>query len=202
MHVGTYDEDGIGTSCYHTSLAVLENVLSHADTADDEWIVTDMVAGTDAFAGALYLMFDVIFIVVEPTPESIGVYQQFAKLADTGGVAERVVVVGNKVIDEDDKAYIKAATGDQLVGMIAHSDTLRKQRQKGAPIDTIDEGTEVFMQQIMQQARTQQLNKNEQLKRLHELHRHFASQPFTIKKYGDLTGQIDESFKFADGAPR
>jgi len=29
MHVGTYEKEGIGASCYHTSLTSFENILSH-----------------------------------------------------------------------------------------------------------------------------------------------------------------------------
>ncbi len=51
MHAGTYDKEGIGISCYHSNLAVVENILSHTVLEKNEWLVADMVAGTDARIG-------------------------------------------------------------------------------------------------------------------------------------------------------
>ena len=65
MAVGTYGGDGIGVSCYHNNLAILENLLTHL--VDDGGVVVDMVAGTDAFASSMYVQFDLIVLVVEPT---------------------------------------------------------------------------------------------------------------------------------------
>lgn len=202
MHVGTYDKDGIGTSCYHTSLAVFENIISHTYTNDSDWVVADMVAGTDAFAGALYLMFDVIFIIVEPTPESTGVYRQFIQLAESAEIADKVFAIGNKVIDNEDLDYLRQAVGDSLVGTLRHNDKLRKNRQKGIAIDKIDADIQPLFAKVEQYSRKNKSDANIQLKKLHRLHRHFASQPFTIKKYGDLSGQIDDDFAFAEGTQK
>jgi CO dehydrogenase maturation factor len=156
-----------------------------------------MVAGTDAFAGALYLLFDVVFLVVEPTPESVGVYLQFRKLAEEANTFGQVFVVGNKVLDEDDEQYLRESVGDKLVATIGHDATLRKQRQRGQTITTVPEGLESSMIQIERFARKHQPDANGQLRRLHELHRYFAGKDFTIAKYGDLRDQVDEQFEFA-----
>ena len=50
--VGTYQEDDIGASCYHNNLAILESLLNHTDDRGG-YIVVDMVAGVDSFAGTL-----------------------------------------------------------------------------------------------------------------------------------------------------
>src|SRR5258708_5770544 len=44
LTVGTYEDEGIGASCYHTSLMSFENILSHS-VDKNELIICDMVAG-------------------------------------------------------------------------------------------------------------------------------------------------------------
>jgi CO dehydrogenase maturation factor len=197
MHVGTYDADGIGTSCYHGSLSVFENIVSHTETRNNEWLVADMVAGTDAFAGALYLLFDIIFMVVEPTPESVGVFAQFKRLAEKAGTFDRVYVIGNKIQDEDDIDYLRAAVGDRLIATIATDTQLRKTRQRGQPISEISDQLTQKLASIQQFAIDHKPNPNDTLDRLHDLHLHFSKQSYTLTKYGDISGQIDKGFRFS-----
>lgn len=86
MVVGTYDTDDIGASCYHNNLAILENVISHlVDTRGN--LVTDMVAGIDAFANILHAQFDMLALAVEPTKRGVEAYKQYQKLANDAGSA-------------------------------------------------------------------------------------------------------------------
>jgi CO dehydrogenase maturation factor len=196
MHVGTYEDDGIGISCYHTSLSIFENILSHTSAAaPDEWVVADMVAGTDAFSGPLHAMFDVMFVVVEPSVESIGVFNQFLKLATAAGVEGRVRLIANKVEDDEDTAYIAEQTGYAPTVVFSYDPSARKQRQRGELVVITDDWRE-RLDQIVAEARRYRLSPNDHLKILHDLHRTFASQKFTIKKYGDTLGQIDSLFSF------
>ncbi|MYB75550.1 MAG: ATP-binding protein, partial [Chloroflexi bacterium] len=72
--VGSYDPDGIGASCYHNNLAVLESMLSH--TIDEgAHVIVDMVAGVDAFAGTLHAQIDLVILVTEPPKKSVDVYK-------------------------------------------------------------------------------------------------------------------------------
>jgi CO dehydrogenase maturation factor len=194
LHAGTYDRDGIGVSCYHSNLAVVENVLSHTVTSDKQWLVADMVAGTDAFAGALHIMFDAIFMVVEPTPESVGVFMQFHDLAREAEVDTIVFAVGNKVMDDDDAEYLRAALGDKLVTYLPHDAQLRKARQRGESLQHLSTQSREQMGTIAQVARDNQPDADTQLRKLHVMHKRFAAQDFTIAKHGDITAQVDEAF--------
>lgn len=196
MHVGTYEDDGIGTSCYHTNLAILENTVSHTVCSDNEWLVADMVAGTDAFAGPLYLLFDVIFMVVEPTPESVGVFRQFKKLAEAAGTFDRVYVIGNKILDEEDKEYISNATGDKLVATLEYDPKLRKARQRGEAITDLSLTTSRELSAIEAFAIKHISDPEQSLTLLHELHRRHAAEDYIFAKHGDLTDQIDEDFHY------
>lgn len=196
MHAGTYDPDGIGISCYHSNLAVVENVLSHTVLKDNEWLVTDMVAGTDAFAGALHIMFDAVFMVVEPTPESVGVFRQFLKLAAEADVADRVYAVGNKVMDDEDGAYLIDALGSKLIAKLPYDGQLRKARQRGESLDALSAEVRASLNQIVKVARSSRIDPNEQLRRLHAMHERFAAQGFTVAKHGDIAAQVDREFTF------
>lgn len=197
MHAGTYNKDGIGISCYHSNLAVVENVLSHAALTDHEWLIADMVAGTDAFAGAMHIMFDAIFMVVEPAPESIGVFRQFMSLAVAAGMDGQVFAVGNKVLDDEDAAYLRAALGDKLVAQFPSDNALRKARQRGEAFATPSDAVRAQLAAIRRVAVDNQPDPNEQLGKLQVLHRRFAAQGFTVAKHGDITAQVDEAFSFS-----
>lgn len=199
LHVGTYQDDGIGMSCYHSSLSILENVLSHSYiNQDDEWVVVDMVAGTDAFSGPLHAMFDVIFMIAEPTVESVTVVKQFMQLAKSAGVADRVKIIANKIEDTDDLAYIADETGCSPVAHIAYDPALRKQRRNGGIVQVHGAGAEA-MRQITTVARDNALEADVHLHNLQALHTEFAKQQFTIDKYGDTLGHIDPVFSFGKG---
>lgn len=196
MHVGTYEDDSIGTSCYHTNLAILENTVSHTLCDGSEWLVADMVAGTDAFAGPLYLLFDVIFMVVEPTPESVGVFKQFKKLAEAAGTFDRVYVVGNKIMDEDDGKYIQDAVGDKLVAALEYDPKLRKIRQRGGTIMDISAMTGQKLEAIQIFASQQVSDPNVSLTLLHDLHKRHAAEGYIVAEHGDLVHQIDKGFRY------
>ena len=196
MHVGTYDEQGIGTACYHTKLAIFENILSHTLANEDKWVVADMVAGTDSFANALHVLFDVTFMIVEPTPESTSVFKQFIKLAQEADTADRVYALGNKVIDEDDLAYLKQITGDKLVAHIPQENALRKLRQQGKRIESISEPVQTALKSIEHKALAHQADTAKTLQLLHKLHLRYANRPYARNTFGDLTHQIDSEFSY------
>jgi CO dehydrogenase maturation factor len=196
MHAGTYDKDGIGISCYHSNLAVVENVLSHTELDDQQWLVVDMVAGTDAFAGAMHIMFDAIFMVVEPTPESISVFRQFIGLASEAGMASQVFAIGNKIDDDEDSDYLSSALSDKLIAQFPSDRTLRRARQRSEVFGASSSEVRKELAVMYQMAKENRPDPNVQLRKLHRLHRLFASQDFTIAKHGDITSQVDEEFSF------
>lgn len=197
MHVGTYQEEEVGTSCYHTNLSIVENVLSHVAPKDKEWVVVDMVAGSDMFAGPLYLLFDAIFFVAEPTPESFGVFEQIKKLATAAGTFDRVCVIGNKVQDADDEAYIKEHAGDKLAAIMPLMPEIKRARQRGnviAPKDVPQVAG--ALADVHTAAREHAVDPDELLKLLHGLHTRHAKEDYIIARHGDLTDQIDPEFSY------
>ncbi len=105
--IGEYDKSLVAKNCYHGSLSILENILSHLDDREG-WFVADMVAGTDAFVGSLFVQFDYIFVVAEPTRNSREVVRQFDELAMHTGTQHIFKIIGNKVESFDDVDFIKS----------------------------------------------------------------------------------------------
>lgn len=194
--VGTYEKNEIGRSCYHTNLSVFENLLSFAKLNDDQWLMADMVAGIDAFSNTLHMQFDMLILIVEPTKESLDVFDQYLVLAEHAGVAGRLFIVGNKVEDDEDIAYIKKHVGKRLLGTLPISKQLKKARQNSEPLTT--DSLEMFdtnlFEAIANKAKDNRIDRAAWLQQLYELHRKYTSQDYVRNEVGDITDQIDPNF--------
>jgi CO dehydrogenase maturation factor len=195
-YVGTYETEEIGISCYHTNLGIAENIVSHLLTGKNHWLITDMVAGTDAFSGSLHLLFDAIFLVVEPTPEGVGVFQQYKHLAEAAGIWEHVWVVGNKIQDEVDQNYLKENIGEKLVGFFNSKKQIGHMRQQGQKLTLDQFGHQDVFQALQNTAENSVWDRQKQLHKLHALHRIHATEDYIISSCGDVSVQIDADFIF------
>ena len=113
---GGFAESDLGVACYHSKVGAVELILNHLVDGDGEYVVVDMTAGADAFASGLFTRFDRTFVVCEPTVRSIGVYRQYLDYAEDFDVA--VSVVGNKVADETDEAFLREQVGSDLLASL------------------------------------------------------------------------------------
>jgi CO dehydrogenase maturation factor len=198
--VGTYQEDGIGTSCYHNNLSILENVLSHS-IDKDSYIVIDMVAGIDAFAGTLHSQFDLLVLSVEPTKRSVDVYKQYRKLAAEAGVESQLFVVGNKVRNEKDKNFISINIPEnKLIGFVEDSEHIRNvdQEIESLTVSNLDNGSINALKAIKSRLDKNRVSPNKRLKHLIKLHKKYVNQAYVKDRFGDLTNQIDQTFNFED----
>jgi CO dehydrogenase maturation factor len=197
--VGTYEANEVGRSCYHVNLSVLENLLTFAKLNEEDWIVVDMVAGIDAFANTLHKQFDVLFLVVEPTQESIAVYEQYLKLAKHASMDDRLFVIGNKLEDDVDEKFIASnIPADKYVGSLKKSPELKKLRQQGTPLtdDVLVSLDESLFKRLVEISKKFRKNPNDRLKELCQLHLKYIDQDYVKNAVGDLSGQIDADFQF------
>lgn len=196
--VGTYEENSIGTSCYHVNLSTFENILSH--TKDEgSFLISDMVAGTDAFANTLHSQFDALILVIEPTRKGLSVYEQYSNLAKEAKVFDNIFVVGNKIINEEDKKFLEQnIPSEKLIGFIPFSEYLRNHDKFGGKIDLFKLEKEVidFLRTLENRLIDLKINPSDRIKRLHDLHLKYSSQESVISTLGDLSNQIDRSFTF------
>ena len=202
MVVGTYSEEAIGASCYHTQLAILENILSHT-VDDDGIIVVDMVAGVDAFANSLHAQFDLLVVVVEPTRSSLEVYDNFLKLAQEAGVADAVAVVGNQIESPEDREFLGAyIPSDRLIGALGRSPHVRGRDRDGGAFDIsrLDGADQLVLDAVLSRAAASALPPESRLRLLHELHRRYIRQDSIRQRFGDLSQQIDPTFAYPQHA--
>jgi CO dehydrogenase maturation factor len=196
--VGTYESEGIGRSCYHNSLAILENVLSHS-ISDGGFLVVDMVAGTDAFASSMHAQFDVLVFAAEPTAKSLAVFNDYARLAESAGIADRLYAIGNKALDSDDRHFLASnIPQDKLLGVLGHSRHLRsvERDETEFDFDQMETETKEAMATVLATLTNNVSSYNERLEQLHRLHHFYVAQGYVRDRFGDLTNQIDESFDF------
>lgn len=200
MLVGTYDTDDIGASCYHNNLAILENVLSHIIDSKG-MVVTDMVAGVDAFANTLHAQFDMLVLAVEPTKRGVEVFNQYKRLADDAEVSDSLYVVGNKIRNDADVDFIKHnIPNERLIGLFPESDYLRRKDQEGGSLDVelLEKENKKLLSQILERLINISPDYKSRLRKLYNLHRRYVAQDFIRERFGDLTNHIDESFDFQE----
>ena len=191
MHVGTYEPDDIGTGCYHGHLAILENLLSHTRLAPGDWLVCDMVAGTDAFANSLHAQFDLIVVAVEPTPESVSVARRYRELAAAAGVDDAVVLVGNKVTDDDDRHYLDRELRGELVAAVPMQPGLRRARQAGRRPLLSDLEDVAALREVAERAQQSLLPAERRAGLLRDLHLRLAEQSWVRHRHGDVSTQLE-----------
>lgn len=200
MHVGTYEESGIGESCYHSNLSIFEALTSHTITDENHIFVADMTAGTDTFAGALHAQFDLVCLVVEPTKESVGLAQDFLHLAKKGDVLQYVAILANKIEDESDLEYIKEQLQMPIITQIPLLRELKTLRREGGSIFELD--TNVFnsidFESVFNKAKSNMNSVDDRLKLLHKLHERHARADYIVNRHGDISNQIDPTFSYSD----
>jgi CO dehydrogenase maturation factor len=137
LATGDVDESDVGVSCYHAKTGAVELYLNHLVDGPGEYVVVDMTAGADAFASGLFTRFDLTVLVCEPTRRGVGVHQQYAEHAAAHDVALRVL--GNKVTDADDVAYLRDQIGGALLGCLEQSPWVRAaERGTVAPVTDLE----------------------------------------------------------------
>lgn len=190
VHVGTYEAEDIGAGCYHGHLAILENLLSHIRLAAGDWVVCDMVAGTDAFANSLHAQFDLIVVVAEPTPESVSVARRYRELAAAADIGDLVAIVGNKVADEVDRDYLRRELGEDPLTVLPDQRGLRRARQAGERPRPADLDDASPLADIVERARRQPMGAERRAGLLRALHLRLADQGWVRSAHGDVTTQL------------
>ncbi len=134
---GPFATEDLGVACYHSKVGAVELLLNHLVDGPGEYVVVDMTAGADSFASGLFTRFDATFLVCEPTLRSVGVYRQYIGYARDFGV--RVHVVGNKIDDASDVAFLREHVGDDLLTWVGRSSFVRAaERGTSRPISELE----------------------------------------------------------------
>jgi len=168
--VGKYEQEDVGSSCYHGKLSGAISVLHHLLDGENDVVVADNTAGTDAVATSLWFAYDMRVVVVEPSKKSVQVYKDFISLLPE--LASTTYVVGNKVEGAEDEDFLKAQVGeDRLLGFIPLSRHLKRFEQGDVEaLDKFqDEQSQVF-DRILSTLMTQKRDWDLYLSRLRQTH--------------------------------
>jgi CO dehydrogenase maturation factor len=107
-----------GSGCICPESAMLKTLFTHLLFRKDDVLILDMYAGVEHLGRATVDFVDAMIVVVEPTRRSLGTAAQIKKLANDIGL-QRLWLVGNKVRNEDEAAFLRAETpGLPVLGIL------------------------------------------------------------------------------------
>ena len=109
LELGAVEKGGSGCICPESVL--LKQLVSHILLRRGEMVLLDMYAGVEHLGRSTVDFVDAMLIVVEPTRRSLGTAAQIKSLANDIGLT-RLWLVGNKVRDAEEAAFLEAETPD------------------------------------------------------------------------------------------
>jgi CO dehydrogenase maturation factor len=132
LEMGAVDIGGSGCICPES--AMLKTLFTHLLFRDDEILLLDMYAGVEHLGRATVDFVDALLVVVEPTKRSLGTAVQIRKLAHDIGLT-RLWLVGNKVSNDDEAAFLRANTPDlPLLGFLPAAMTVQEADRLGIAV--------------------------------------------------------------------
>jgi CO dehydrogenase maturation factor len=196
---GPFGEGDLGVACYHSKVGAVELLLNHLVDGQGEYVVVDMTAGADAFASGLFTRFDVTFLVCEPTVRSVGVYRQYLGYARDFGV--RVAVVGNKVSDEEDVAFLRREVGEDLLTCVGRSGHVRAaERGEVRPIGALEPENLAALDTMRALVDRTEQDWDTYQRQGVEFHLRNATAWASDRAGEDLAGQVDHGFRMGPEA--
>lgn len=122
MRLGGVKKGGGGCICPESTL--LKALVTHIVLARDEYVVMDMEAGIEHLGRATAQCVDKLIIVVEPGRRSIETAEHIKRLAAEIGL-KNLVILGNKVRNADDEAFIRRHLSDfPILGFLPYDEAL------------------------------------------------------------------------------
>lgn len=128
LTAGTYNDKKVGYGCYHTKLKGTFIFYNRLLDNKDFYVVSDATAGIDGVGTSMFNVADLNVFVVEATEKSISVLKDFINVLKK--YKTKLVVIGNKIEDEDDINYIKQELSNlNIIGFVNKSKYLKKYEQ-------------------------------------------------------------------------
>ena len=113
---------------------MLKTLFTHLIFRDDDVLILDMYAGVEHLGRATVDFVDAMIIVVEPTRRSLGTARQIKKLANDIGL-DRLWLVGNKIRNEDESAFVAAESlGIPVLGFLPADLGVQEADRLGIPV--------------------------------------------------------------------
>ncbi len=195
--LGSYKSEGIGTACHHSTQSVAENMISHSFLDTKDCLITDSVAGNDAFGTTLFLH-DLLVFVIKPEREGVDVFTRFMSLAAAAGIEDRVVVLGNQTQFSIQRDFIKNAIDpSRLIGCLSLSESMVAARLADQPVslEQLDEQSKETFYKLGKHIEKAQHDPCYLHTRLVELHRQVTRESWVAGSYRTgMEDQIDEEY--------
>src|SRR5512141_1790797 len=132
LEMGSVDLGGSGCICPES--AMLKTLFTHLLFRKDDILLLDMYAGVEHLGRATVDFVDAMIVVVEPTRRSLGTAVQIKKLANDIGLT-RLYLVGNKVRDTAEAAFLTAETPDlPVLGFLPADLAVQEADRLGIPV--------------------------------------------------------------------
>ena len=134
--MGTVQQGGSGCICPEAT--ILKALMNHLVLARNEIVIMDMEAGVEHLGRATSGSVDALVVVVNPGKRSRVAADTIRKLGQDIGI-QNIVVLGNRVKSEEDKALIKEGMPDyDILGFLPELDEVVKSDRDGTrPFDDI-----------------------------------------------------------------
>lgn len=132
LEMGSVDAGGSGCIC--PEAAMLKTLFTHLLFRKDDVLILDMYAGVEHLGRATVDFVDAMLIVVEPTRRSLGTAAQIKKLANDIGLT-RCWLVGNKVLNDDERIFLETETpGLPVLGIMPADLGVQEADRLGIPV--------------------------------------------------------------------
>lgn len=127
-----------GTGCLCPENALLRALVTHLLLRRDEMLIMDMEAGIEHLGRGTAQAVDAFVIVVEPGQRSLQTARAIRGLAADIGI-KHLFVVGNKVHNDDDRAFITTNLADfRVAGFLSHSPLAIEADRRGISVYDLD----------------------------------------------------------------
>jgi CO dehydrogenase maturation factor len=136
--MGTVQRGGSGCICPEST--ILKALMNHLVLYRDDIVVMDMEAGVEHLGRATSSSVDALIIVVNPGARSRVAAERIRRLGRDIGI-EKIVVLGNRVKNEDDKKLIRESLSDfEILGFIPEYDEVVNADRAGSrPFDSVND---------------------------------------------------------------
>jgi CO dehydrogenase maturation factor len=132
LEMGSVDLGGSGCICPES--AMLKTLFTHLLFRQDDVLILDMYAGVEHLGRATVDFVDAMLVVVEPTRRSLGTAAQIKSLATDIGL-QRLYLVGNKVRDAEEAAFLEAETPSlPVLGFLPADLAVQEADRLGIPV--------------------------------------------------------------------
>jgi CO dehydrogenase maturation factor len=196
MQVGSYDEEDVGTNCYHGKQASLEAIFHHLLDPENDIFITDSTAVLDSLGNSLYMTHHCIFYVVEPTMKSVSVFQKFYEIATKKQLLVRVVA--NKIQSQKDMDFLHKHIREDVILTSFQQDTLLRDLEQG-DTDALEKFVSKYVKQfliIQNFVRTLKKNWSLYLENLKQLHTKSGLEWYDDYYKRKVSQEIDPHFSY------